>query len=74
MARTSTTTGIARRTICTTCLADLSYCSQHCTLTSQQLQHFNNVVDEDWERFCAKLRSGPFGKAVPYWSVPREAW
>eukprot|EP00972_Heterocapsa_arctica_P067273 9928689-Heterocapsa_arctica.AAC.1 len=25
-------------------------------------------------RFCTKLRSGPFGKAVPFWSVPREAW
>eukprot|EP00972_Heterocapsa_arctica_P093867 13844754-Heterocapsa_arctica.AAC.1 len=74
MARTSTKTGITRRTFCTTCLADLSYCSQHCILTSQRLRHLNNVVDKDWGQFCTQLRSGPLGKAVPYWSVPREAW
>eukprot|EP00972_Heterocapsa_arctica_P061203 9024408-Heterocapsa_arctica.AAC.1 len=66
MARTSTKTRLRRRTVCTTSLADLSYCVQHCTLTSQQLQLFNNLVDEDWERFCTKLCSGPFGKAVPF--------
>eukprot|EP00972_Heterocapsa_arctica_P009853 1450096-Heterocapsa_arctica.AAC.1 len=73
MERTSAKTGIGRRTICATSLAELSHRMQYNTPTTQQLQLLNNVVDEDWKRFCAKLRSGPFGKAVPYWSVPREA-
>eukprot|EP00972_Heterocapsa_arctica_P058142 8578105-Heterocapsa_arctica.AAC.1 len=66
MVRTSTKARIRRRTVCATGLADLSYCVQRCSLTCQQLHLLNNVVDEDWERFCTKLRSGPFGKAVPY--------